>query len=135
MEIKLNLKDIENTSTQEERTASGAVFEKLYYICYPPKNKKESMNTICKLLDHIEKLETTINELMGDIEYYKNNNNYLNEEINQRDKIIRILDKGYKHWHMDAKGALDFSKEAKEMTYRNMQILQNTLDDILKGGK
>lgn len=55
----------------------------------------------------------------------------LKDENKKLKQIIKILDRGYKSFHMTGKIALDFSKEAETMSYREMQILQILLDNVI----
>ena len=56
---------------------------------------------------------------------------HLEEENKKLRKIIKILNEGYKSFHMTGAMAIDFSKEATTETYREIQTLQILLYNVL----
>ena len=94
------------------------------------------MDIYVKLWDLIEdykKLEKENNKLKEDIKSLETQLKYRQEDIEKRNQIIKILNEGYSHYHMTGKWAMSYSKEAKTMSYRGMEILQITLENIIKG--
>lgn len=85
------------------------------------------------LKEDYKKLEEENHELKKEVETLNSILSITKYEIEKRDQIIKILDKGYTHYHMTGKWALSYSKEAETMTYRDMEILQITLENIIKG--
>lgn len=57
----------------------------------------------------------------------------LENENNNLAQLVIILNKYYSRFSLTGKMVLDMSEEAEILSYRDMSILQHTLEDLAKG--